>query len=80
MTETQTFLDLDTWNRKELFYFFKDYEQPFFNICADVDVTSLVNYTKKNGLSFFRASLFLSLYGRQTIWRPFATGSAKTKS
>ncbi len=23
MTETQTFLDLDTWNREELFYFFK---------------------------------------------------------
>jgi len=54
-------LDLKKWNRKELFYFFKEYEQPFFNICADVDVTSLVKFTKERNISFFKSSLYLSL-------------------
>jgi len=54
-------LDLENWNRKELFYFFREYEQPFFNICADVDVTSLVRFTKERNISFFKASLYLSL-------------------
>lgn len=55
------FLDLKNWNRKELFYFFEEYEQPFFNICADVDVTSLVKFTKERNISFFKSSLYLSL-------------------
>ncbi|MCH7676764.1 hypothetical protein IH879_17735 [candidate division KSB1 bacterium] len=50
------FLDLESWNRKELFYFFREYEQPFFNICAPVDVTLLVKFTKERDISFFKAS------------------------
>lgn len=54
------YLDLQTWNRREHFYFFKNYEQPFFNICAELEVTPLLQYTKASGLSFFVASLYLS--------------------
>jgi len=64
------FLDLENWNRKELFYFFREYEQPFFNICADVDVTSLVKFTKERNISFFKASLYLSLKAANEI-EPF---------
>ena len=64
------FLDLENWNRKELFYFFREYEQPFFNICADVDVTSLVKFTKDRNISFFKASLYLSLKAANEI-EPF---------
>jgi chloramphenicol O-acetyltransferase type A len=55
------YLDLESWNRKQHFYFFKEYDHPFFNICADVDVTHLLPYTKEHHLSFFIASLFLSM-------------------
>ncbi len=55
------FLDIDTWKRKEQFYFFKDYDLPFFNICADVDVKNLLDYCKNNNLSYFISSLFLSI-------------------
>ncbi len=54
-------LDLQTWNRKHIFDFFKNYENPFFNICANIDVTELLSFGKKNSLSFFQTSLFLSL-------------------
>ncbi len=61
------FLDLKNWNRKELFYFFREYEQPFFNICAPVDVTSLVKFTRESDISFFKASLYLSLKAANEI-------------
>jgi len=64
------FLDLENWNRKKLFYFFREYEQPFFNICADVNVTSLVKFTKERNISFFKASLYLSLRAANEI-EPF---------
>ena len=53
-------LDINTWNRKSHFDFFKDFHDPFFNITANVDVTKLYHFTKKNNLSFFLTSLFLS--------------------
>lgn len=62
-----TFLDIENWNRKEQFYFFKEYDNPFFNICADVDVTNLLTYTREHHLSFFIASLFLSLRAANSI-------------
>jgi len=55
-------LDLDAWPRREHFRFFREYEQPFFNLCADVDVSALVRICRAaGGPSFFVASLWLSL-------------------
>ena len=33
--------DVENWNRKNQFNFFKEYEDPFFNLTANVDVTNL---------------------------------------
>ena len=55
-------LDLASWKRREHFEFFRHYEKPWFNICADVDVTALVaRCAEPGGPSFFLASLWLSL-------------------
>ncbi|HED07814.1 MAG TPA: chloramphenicol acetyltransferase [Ignavibacteria bacterium] len=54
-------LDITNWKRKEQFNFFKEYDIPFFNICAEVNVSKLYRYTKENKLSFFISSLFLSI-------------------
>ncbi len=55
------FLNLDTWKRKAQFDFFRNYRQPFFNICANADVSSLLRWTKEQGRSFFKSSLYLSV-------------------
>lgn len=52
-------INVDSWIRKPQFEFFKTYENPFFNITANVDVTNLVNHCKKTGESFFLNSLFI---------------------
>ncbi|MCK5781094.1 MAG: hypothetical protein KAH10_00755 [Flavobacteriales bacterium] len=52
-------IDLDTWKRKDQYDLFKNYENPFFNITANVDVTNLVRYCNENKESFFVNSLYI---------------------
>jgi chloramphenicol O-acetyltransferase type A len=35
-------LDLDTWPRRDLFEFFRGYQNPYFNICTRLDITELM--------------------------------------
>jgi chloramphenicol O-acetyltransferase type A len=60
-------IDINTWNRKEHFEFYSTFKQPFFNVCATVDVTKTLNYCKQNKLSFFICSLFLLGYTANQI-------------
>ena len=55
------YIDLNSWNRKSQFDFFKDYDIPFFNITANVDATNLQQFCKQKGLPFFLSSLFYSI-------------------
>jgi chloramphenicol O-acetyltransferase type A len=54
-------LDIENWNRKTTYEFFKDYDDPFFNITANLDATGLYDFCKQNDLSFSLANLFYSL-------------------
>jgi chloramphenicol O-acetyltransferase type A len=38
-----TYLDLSTWPRREVFEFYRNFDNPFFNICTRLDVTNLLN-------------------------------------
>ncbi len=53
-------VDLENWNRKETFEFFRAYEDPFFNVTAAVDVSELHDLCRSNGLSFSAACLYFS--------------------
>jgi len=63
-------IDISTWYRKEHFEFYSTFKQPFFNVCATVDVTKTLNHCKENQLSFFICSLFLLGYTANQI-EPF---------
>ena len=54
-------LDIEAWARKTTYEFFRDYEDPFFNITANLDVTRLYRFCKENDLAFSLAALFLSI-------------------
>ena len=41
------YLDLTTWSRRDLYEFFIDYAQPYFNVSARVDITNLVAFVRK---------------------------------
>lgn len=53
-------IDIENWNRKSTLKFFEDFEDPFFNMTANVDVTRLYNFCKENDLSIALAVLYSS--------------------
>lgn len=61
-------LDLDSWPRRRHFEFFKGFEQPFFNLCAEVDVTAVREAGRRSGgPSFFVATLWASLVAANEV-------------
>jgi chloramphenicol O-acetyltransferase type A len=46
-------LDLDNWNRKEHFLFFKQMQEPFFGVTVNIDCTKAYETSKTLGTSFF---------------------------
>lgn len=65
-----TYLDLTTWPRKQHFDFFRGFDNPFFNVCVEVDVTALYEHVRAEERSFFLASLYLSTRAANAI-EPF---------
>tara|TARA_R110001583_G_scaffold51378_1_gene160489 strand:+ start:4086 stop:4715 length:630 start_codon:yes stop_codon:yes gene_type:complete len=54
-------LDIENWNRKQQYEFFKTYEDPFFNITTNLEVSNLYNYCKKHDLSFSLSCLYVAI-------------------
>ena len=46
-------LDLENWNRKEHFNFFKQFTDAYFAITVEVEVTKAYSYSKQHQISFF---------------------------
>ena len=60
-------LDVERWPRKATYEFFKDYEDPFFNFTANVDVSSAYTFCKQNSLAFSLTALYCSLVAANEI-------------
>jgi chloramphenicol O-acetyltransferase type A len=54
-------IDIESWERKATFEFFRDYKDPFFNIAANVDVSRLYSFCKTHRLPFSIAALYCSV-------------------
>ena len=66
----KTLLDLENWNRKEHFLFFKQMEEPFFGITTTIDCTKAYSVAKKLGTSFFAYYMHKTIVAVNTI-EPF---------
>lgn len=53
-------IGLEEWPRRELFRFFSGMSNPFYSVTFRQDVTDLYRYTKKEGLSFYYALVYLA--------------------
>lgn len=49
--------DINNWNRREHFEFFKTFEEPFTGINTDIECTSAYKRAKSEGISFFQIYL-----------------------
>lgn len=62
------FLDLEKWHRHEHFAFFRDFDNPYFNVTVPVDVTALMRLVRsREGVSSFLSYLFLSLKAANAV-------------
>jgi len=56
------FINLETWKRREHFAIYSGFTNPFWSICADVDVTRLWQQSREgNGPSFSLSAIYLAL-------------------
>ncbi|GAB3920369.1 chloramphenicol acetyltransferase [Mucilaginibacter myungsuensis] len=46
-------LDIENWNRKEHFLFFKTFDEPYYGVTVDVDMTRAYARAKELGVSFY---------------------------
>lgn len=60
-------LNIHTWERKEQFDFFKQFEEPFFGVTVNIDCTAAYSYCKLHGISFFLTYLHSSLSAANSI-------------
>ena len=63
----KTLLDLENWNRKEHYLFFKQFEEPFFGLTIEIDCTKAYATAKELGTSFFVYYLHKTLVAVNTI-------------
>lgn len=52
------YIDVEQWNRKDAYGLFSRGYLPFFAVTTPLDVTELYAFTKKEGLSFYRAMVY----------------------
>jgi chloramphenicol O-acetyltransferase type A len=55
------YLDLENWNRKEHFDFYRQFEEPFFGVTVNVDITIAKASAKELNTSFFLYYLHQSI-------------------
>lgn len=60
-------IDIEAWERKATFEFFKDYKDPFFNIAANVNVSRLYDFCKRENIPFSIAALYCSIAAANEI-------------
>lgn len=63
----KTLLDLENWNRKEHFLFFKQFEEPFFGLTVEIDCTKAYATAKQLGTSFFTYYLHKTMVAANAI-------------
>ncbi|MGF7179549.1 CatA-like O-acetyltransferase [Tunturiibacter psychrotolerans] len=60
-------IDLETWERRASFDFFKSFTEPYHGVCLRVDCTRTYNYAKEHRLSVFLSLLHRSLVAAHEV-------------
>jgi len=60
-------IDLETWERRASFDFFKSFTEPYHGVCLRVDCTETYNYAKEHRLSVFLSLLHRSLVAAHEV-------------
>jgi len=51
-------IEIDEWDRKEHYRFFKNFDYPHFNVCANVELDHFMQYIRSKGYPFFGTFMY----------------------
>jgi len=60
-------INLEAWERRAAFHFFKDFTEPYHGVCLRVDCTATYRYAKQHQLSVFLSLLHRSLVAAHQV-------------
>ncbi|MFH0735210.1 MAG: chloramphenicol acetyltransferase [bacterium] len=60
-------INIETWGRKDIFNFFKNFDEPFWGVCTNIDCTIAYKKAKEKNYSFFLYYLYMSLKAANNI-------------
>lgn len=60
-------LDIESWNRKDHYHFFRSFEEPYHGINVNIDCTAAYRFAKANGVSFFLYHLYQATAAAQVV-------------
>jgi chloramphenicol O-acetyltransferase type A len=60
-------INLDTWERRAVFDFFKNFTEPYHGVCLRIDCTATYRYAKQHHLSIFLSLLHRSLVAAHQV-------------
>jgi chloramphenicol O-acetyltransferase type A len=60
-------IDMEHWDRKTHFDYFRGMDYPMFSVCASVDVTQFLGYVKVKSLPFFHATVYAVTAAADTV-------------
>jgi chloramphenicol O-acetyltransferase type A len=63
----RTAVDLEKWERRVVFEFFKGFDEPYHGVCVRVDCTATFDYAKQHGLSVFLTLMHRSLAAARQV-------------
>lgn len=63
-------LDIENWDRKEQYLFFKNFDEPFHGVCVNIDCTQAYRKAKELNTSFFLYYLHKSTWAANRV-EPF---------
>lgn len=62
------YIDIDAWKRREHFELYREFANPFFNVCVELDASDLWERTRVGEVaSFFLASVFSALRAANAV-------------
>ena len=53
-------IDIDKWDRRELYEHFSRLRLPHYSVSANIDVTQLLEYKRREGVSFYLSLIYLT--------------------
>lgn len=55
------YIDIHNHPRKDIYSLFKEYENPYFSLTTEIDITVISEYAMENGLSLFKVILYVTM-------------------